>query len=285
MSFQDHIENLNRHDLSGFRPFFVADREVGWVRHRIAERLAGFGSVFDVGSFGVALRPTLATPAQRTQAVAETLSVLADEGLVPPPRGERYTVSATLSEAPLFELDRVHVPVFGVLSTGVHLNGYVLGPDGPRLWVARRADDRAVAPGKLDNLVAGGRSAGLSPRETLMKECDEEAGLDHDMAARARPAGLVSYCLETEIGLKRDTLFVYDLEVPESFEPVNRDGEIAAFMLWPVRTVLETLRDSDAFKFNVPLVILDFAVRHGILTPESEPDYTSLVHGLRRPLP
>ncbi|SDD77097.1 DUF4743 domain-containing protein [Rhodospira trueperi] len=285
MSFHQHIVNLNRHDLGRFRPFFVAERKVGWVRHRIAERLADFGSVFDVGSFGVALRPTLATPAQRTDAVAETLSVLRDEGLVPPPRHERYAVSATLSEAPLFELDRAHVPVFGVLSTGVHLNGYVQGPDGPRLWVARRADDRAVAPGKLDNLVAGGRSAGLSPRETLMKECDEEAGIDPGMAARARPAGLVSYCLEADLGLKRDTLFVYDLEVPESFAPVNRDGEIAAFMLWSVHAVLETLRDGDAFKFNVPLVILDFAVRQGILTPDSEPDYASLVHGLRRSLP
>jgi 8-oxo-dGTP pyrophosphatase MutT (NUDIX family) len=277
--------NLNRYNLGGFRPFFVANREVGWVRHRIAERLADFRSVFDVGSFGVALRPTLATPAQRTDAVAETLSVLADEGVAPPPRHERYAVTPTLSDAPLFELDRAHVPVFGVLSTGVHLNGYVPGPNELRLWVARRADDRAVAPGKLDNLVAGGRPVGLSPRETLMKECDEEAGIDPGMSARARPAGLVSYCLETDLGLKRDTLFVYDLEVPDSFAPVNRDGEIAAFMLWPMRTVLETLRDGDAFKFNVPLVILDFAVRQGILTPETEPDYASLVYGLRRPLP
>jgi hypothetical protein len=41
------------------------------------------------------------------------------------------------------------------------------------------------------------------------------------------------------------------------------------------------VRDTDDFKFNVPLVILDFLVRHGWLRPE-DPDYVEIVAGLRR---
>jgi len=283
VSYLDHIRGLNRHDLSGFRPLFVGGQETGWVRHGVAERLARFGSVFEVGAFGVAVRSVLATPEERTRAIDEVMAVLVEEGAVPPPRGERYPVSPHLTGPALFDVDRAHAPVFGIRTVGVHLNGFVNGADGLQLWVARRATDRTVAPGKLDNLVAGGRPSGLAPRETLRMECEEEAGIGPEMAARATSAGFVSYGLETDVGLKRDALFVYDLDLPPDFEPRNTDGEIAAFMLWPVLKVLETVRDTDDFKFNVPLVILDFAVRHGILTPETEPDYEALVYGLRRP--
>ncbi|MEC8136822.1 MAG: DUF4743 domain-containing protein, partial [Pseudomonadota bacterium] len=38
--------------------------------------------------------------------------------------------------------------------------------------------------------------------------------------------------------------------------------------------------DTFAFKFNCNLVIIDFLIRHGILDPDSEPDYTDLCRGL-----
>jgi len=47
--------------------------------------------------------------------------------------------------------------------------------------------------------------------------------------------------------------------------------------------VVERVRRTDDFKFNVNLVIIDFALRHGLVTPE-DPEYLDLVTGLRRPL-
>jgi len=288
MSYMDHLRTLNTHDMSGFRPFFVAGQEVGWIRHAIADRLSqegsreGHGRVFEVGPFGVALCASLDTPTGRTSAVAAALAPLVAEGLAPPPRNELYPVVERWSAPPLFALDRAHVPLLGVQAFGVHLNGVVRRPDGLHMWVARRADDRAVAPGKLDNIVAGGQPVGLGLMENLVKECAEEAGLAPNVARQARPVGLISYCLETEAGLKPDTLFVFDLDLPEDVTPVNQDGEVSDFMLWPIERVLKTVRDSDAFKYNVPPVILDFAVRHGILSPDTTPEYVPLVQGLRR---
>ncbi|MQX35422.1 NUDIX hydrolase [Roseospira navarrensis] len=284
MRYMHHIHALNTHDMGAFRPFFVEGREVGWVAHAVADRLArdGQAGAFEVGPFGVSLRPSLTTPEDRSAAVAETLAPLVAEGLAPPPRGEGYAVVEHWGDAPLFTLDRGHVPVLGLRSFGVHLNGVVRRPDGLHMWIGRRAEDRQVEPGKLDNMVAGGQPAGLGLMENLVKECDEEAGLPETMARRARPAGLVSYCLQTPAGLKPDTLFVYDLELPEDVIPENRDGEISGFMLWPMARVLETLREPGVFKFNVPHVILDFALRHGVLTPDDTPDYVALTQGLRR---
>ena len=41
------------------------------------------------------------------------------------------------------------------------------------------------------------------------------------------------------------------------------------------------MRDGFEFKFNCNLVIIDFLVRHGFITPE-EPDYMAIVAGLRQ---
>jgi hypothetical protein len=43
--------------------------------------------------------------------------------------------------------------------------------------------------------------------------------------------------------------------------------------------VVETVRDSDAFKFNCALVVIDFLVRHGYIAAD-DPDYSDIVEGL-----
>jgi 8-oxo-dGTP pyrophosphatase MutT (NUDIX family) len=140
-----------------------------------------------------------------------------------------------------------------------------------------------VAPDKLDNLVAGGVGNGHGLDETLLKEGEEEASIPVTLAKRSLPVGAVSYRMETELGIRDDVLFVYDLEMPADFVPKNRDGEIVHFELMPASSVLERVRATNQFKFNVNLVILDFAVRHGLLRPD-DPEYLDVATGLHRPL-
>ena len=59
--------------------------------------------------------------------------------------------------------------------------------------------------------------------------------------------------------------------------------EIVEFMMMPAEDVVERVRTTDDFKFNVNLVILDFALRRGVLTPE-DPEYLAAACGLHRPL-
>jgi hypothetical protein len=92
----------------------------------------------------------------------------------------------------------------------------------------------------------------------------------------------VSYRMETPEGARDDVLFVYDIDLPGDFVPRNTDGEIASFALMAADDVLERVRAAEDFKFNVNLVVIDFALRHGLVTPD-DPDYLDLVTGLRRP--
>ena len=97
---------------------------------------------------------------------------------------------------------------------------------------------------------------------------------------KARPAGALSYAMEVPEGLRRDVLYVYDLPVPDDFRPVDQDGEHSSFSRVSAVEALRLVADTDDFKFNVNLVIIDFAIRHGILKPE-HPDYLKLIGGLQ----
>ena len=279
MSFLERIAECTATDLSRYRPFRVEDADLGLVRDDFAEVLGEFSEVFRVSKWSVDVTARLAAPDQRTEAVGAVLRTLAGRGMIPGWRDEPYPVGTSFGAPAYFTMERAAVPLFGVRAYGVHLNGYVRGGGGMEMWIGRRALDKPTAPGKLDQLVAGGQPAGATLRDNLINECAEEASLSQALAAQAVPVGAVTYCAERAEGLRRDVLFNYDLELPADFRPVNADGDISEFYLWPIERVIETVRESDAFKFNCALVVIDFLVRHGLISPE-HPDYVEILRGL-----
>lgn len=279
--FLRHVIACNRWDPSDFSPFNVAGRQVGRIRRAHVDRLAGLGEFLVRDGDGLALDPRCTDRTSRTAALDALGARLVADGIVPKLRGERYAVSAGWGEEVLAEIDRGIVPVFGTRSYGVHVNGVIeeSDPDDPMLWIGRRAADKEVAPDKLDNMIAGGLPAGFTPAENLAKEAAEEADLPADLAAKARPVGAIRYRMAVPQGLRDDVLFVYDLRVPASFTPRNTDGEIARFERMASSEALRRVAASDDFKFNVALVLIDFAIRHGLITPE-HPEYLALALGL-----
>ena len=113
--------------------------------------------------------------------------------------------------------------------------------------------------------MAGGVPAGLTPRETLLKEAEEEAAIPPAWPSRRGSSRRIGYAMERPEGLRRDLLHCYDLDLPESFEPRPVDGEVARFELWPLARALEAVRDTDQFKFNVNLVLIDLFLRLGLV--------------------
>jgi 8-oxo-dGTP pyrophosphatase MutT (NUDIX family) len=282
MSFLDHIRHCNNYDPARVVPLLADGKRIGLLRRDNAEALRPFTNVFAVEQSRVRLVARGDADAV-SAAVDEVVEALVTTYHVPKWRNETFDVAPRWGDPPVFRLDRGAVPFFGVRAYGVHLNGY--RSDGGRLllWVGRRAPDKRVAPDKLDNLVAGGIGNGHGVAATLAKEGEEEAGIARQLIERAVPVGAITYRMETELGIRDDVLFVYDLETPADFLPVNSDGEIVDFELMPAHSVVERIRTTDDFKFNVNLVILDFAVRRGILRPD-DPEYLDAASGLHRPL-
>jgi hypothetical protein len=280
MALVDRIREFRPPDFSALRPFRIGGETVGWIRHRFADLLASYPETFEVADHAVTLSAALETPQARTAAVDAVVAALHRAGEIPKIRNERFAVANRFPDRPLMTLDRAAVTRFGTRAFGIHLNGYVGSGDSMRLWVGKRAKDKAVAPGKLDHLVAGGQPAGLGIVENLVKEAGEEADIPEALARQARPTGFCSYIVATEDGIRNDVLFNFDLALKPDFVPRNTDGEIESFELMPVRKIIERMAASQDFKFNVALVNIDFLIRHGFLSPD-DPDYAEIVSGLR----
>ncbi len=280
MSFTDRLLSCPPDRLARYRPWLIDGREVGLVAPEMAAALAARPSVFEVTDEAIRLRPGIEGPKARSAAVNGALRQLAESGDLDDWRDELFPVGTGYGEPPLLHMDRGAVPRMGVRAYGVHLNGTVERADGTHMWIGRRSATKRLSPNKLDQIVAGGQPVGLSLRENLIKESAEEAAIPEALARRAVSVGTISYTMERPEGLRRDVLFNYDLELPGDFRPVNTDGELSDFYLWPLDQVAETVRDTDDFKFNCALVVIDFLIRWGHIDAD-HPDYEALCKGLR----
>ncbi|KAG9001009.1 hypothetical protein FRB94_005033 [Tulasnella sp. JGI-2019a] len=204
-------------------------------------------------------------------------------------RNELYTVYEKSPfrdlESIAFAVERSCCALFGFVTYGVHLTMYT--PD-MKLWVPRRAKTKQTWPGYLDNTVAGGIPHGFSSREALLKECSEEASIPEAIADRAKGAGAVSYFYRNMKGyLEPEVEYVYDLCLPadngqvDAFIPKPSDDEVESFELLSVDDVVSKMKAGE-FKANCAVVLLDFFIRHGMVTPENEPNFLEIwtrIHG------
>ncbi|KAG9246214.1 thiamine pyrophosphokinase-related protein-like protein [Calycina marina] len=208
-------------------------------------------------------------------------------------RNELYPVYGP-ANALLFSIERSASPLFGVITYGVHLTAYTVAPGcsfGMKIWVPRRARTKQTYPGLLDNTVAGGMATGEEPLACVVREAAEEASLPEEVVrAGVQAKGTVTYCLLRderaggETGLVQpECEFVFDLELPGDVVPRPSDGEVEEFYLWTVEEVQSAMAAGE-FKPNCSLVVLDFFIRHSILTKENEPDYEDIKKRIHREL-
>jgi 8-oxo-dGTP pyrophosphatase MutT (NUDIX family) len=273
LSFLDHFKHAHNADLQSWTPWFQGDALLGYVQNNFKERGLSFG-LWQESEQGLVI-PSL-SEGELNQLFARFAKDTYEEGLLWSWVGEPFPVKASVTDPTRFVMERTLTAPLGCLTFGVHLNGYVRTRNGIELWVAKRSQHKPTFPGKLDNMVGGGQPAGLGLFENLLKECFEEAGISETQASQSIATGTISYRHTDGRGLKRDILYCYDLELPDSFVPVCQDGEVESFERLPIDVVLSMIETTDAFKYNCNLVIIDFAIRHGILTGDNTPDYAEL---------
>lgn len=240
------------------------------------------------------------TEPERTAIVANTTAAMRSLDYFRILRGwrdESYAVYGPKGTT-LFTIERSAASLLGIAQYGAHLTAYVREPHPSdptvpptyKIWVPRRSDTKETYPGMMDNSVAGGLPAGESPLTCIIRECEEEASLPADLVRpRIRPAGTVSYFQirgpraggETGL-LEPEVEYVFDLDLSGAdVTPKPSDGEAQDFRLMSVEEVRAAMAEGK-FKPNCALVLLDFFVRHGLLTTEDEPDYVEIVSRLHR---
>ena len=280
----DACNEMTALNYAKYVPFIVDGQPVGVLQPWFAEDLekaCGSETLRRDSNGAVTFVSSLDTADKRSEAIMPGLEKLRDQGVITGWRDEIFPVTMGYGVPPLFRIERAAASLLGVRAYGVHVNGFVTLPDGEKeLWVGKRAKNKQTFPSKLDHLVAGGLPDGMPPYECVIKECAEEASVPESLARNAKAVGLVSYTMNYKGCCKRDVLFCYDLELPVDFVPTPDDGEVESFTRDKISEVLEIMATTEDFKENCCLVIIDFAVRHGFITPD-EPGYVKLVQSLR----
>lgn len=216
------------------------------------------------------------------------LSEIVDKGW----RNELYTVYNP-THIPYFHVERSMTPLLGVITYGIHVNAYVPAEKTTngkiKVWTPRRAANKPTYPGMLDNTVGGGLGYPHGIEETVIKECYEEAGLASSFVKRnVRSAGVVQYFHKPndDYSVQPEVEYVFDLLLhgEDEIKLQSVDGEAEEFRLMDVDEILFRLENSE-FKPNCGMIILDFLIRHGHVTPENECNYIEMLTRSHRLMP
>ncbi|TGJ80436.1 hypothetical protein E0Z10_g8324 [Xylaria hypoxylon] len=203
--------------------------------------------------------------------------------------------------AGIVTMERFAAPLFGILLQGAHMIAYVRSRATEDdcgvisgLWIPRRAKHLFSSPNMLDATVAGGIAAGTTALETIIKEAGEEASLGPELVrTRVRSTGLLTYVSSTdaihgwlgESGLLcPGIVYTYDMELPVDVIPKPHDGEVGSYSLMSVGDVQAALLNNE-FKPDAAVVVVDFLIRHGVITAENERNFIRINEHIHRRLP
>jgi 8-oxo-dGTP pyrophosphatase MutT (NUDIX family) len=226
-----------------------------------------------------------------TQIIEQQVELAREKGVFPALGKTRHEIFPIVGANFSVGIDRSAFSMLGSIGRGVHMTVYTRTESGLKFWIPQRNFKKAYG-GLLDNTVAGGMALGEKPLECLVREAEEEAGMSEELIREnARAVGTVTWMSVSDerargqAGLiNPGVLYVYDLEVgPEVVFKVV-DDDVYAFHLMGTEEVKRAMLEG-RFKPASASVLVDFFVRHGIVTAEEEEDYTEIVSRLHRKLP
>lgn len=286
-----YIANLNN-----YHEFRVAghDAILGYILNTVVENFPWSPECWAIDSTARTVTlttPADADPAYRSKLVAQSIAEAVKQGsfeVLKGWRNENYPVFGP-GGVFLLEMERCASCLFGIVTYGAHMTGYVEDASGIKIWVPRRAKNKQTYPSMLDNTVAGGMCTGEKPFECIVREAMEEASLpERVVRPNVAATGCVTYThvrdsrAGGETGLVQPEVeYVYDLKLDPSVIPKPGDNEVAEFQLLSIPEVQAALARGE-FKPNCAIIMIDFFIRHGILTAENEPDYLEIVARLHR---
>ena len=158
-----------------------------------------------------------------------------------------------------FRVERTFFRSMGFHSRAVHVNGFQA--EG-KVWIARRSHTKQIDPGRLDNITAGGLSANETLFNCVIRELWEEAGINAEQSLHINPMSSVTIRRGINDGsLHHETLYTYDLELPENFQPQNQDNEVSEFYLFDYEEALHHVL-TEQFTIDAGVVTADFLLRH-----------------------
>ena len=217
--------------------FFIGSAPVGRLGSIVRNRLTSerYRSLIRTTPIGQRLIAD-EHPAARSQALADLLALLIEDGLMKPLTGEAVDI---IYHGEVFaRIDRIAVRVLGLKTRVVRLTAVTA--DG-REVLQKRSVAKRIAPGLLDNFAAGMVAAGETPVAAMLRETQEETGLVLTEARLGEPAFCFKSARPVPEGFIFEENIVFKTTLPEEFEPQGDDSEVECFLTMTDRDIMDAI--------------------------------------------
>jgi 8-oxo-dGTP pyrophosphatase MutT (NUDIX family) len=243
----------------------IAGNCCGWVTQAACEALRQHPHV-ELTAEKLVIAATYEPGAQLNALLAELAVSLKTANCLRGWRNELLDITTAAGNT-IGALERAASRPFGIRTSAVHLNAWT--PTG-KIWIARRALNKATDPGMWDTLVGGLACTGESLDQALVRECGEEAGLDpDDILARSSLRNILRIHRRLPEGYQVEDILVSDCILPAHITPANRDGEVSEITSVAADEALRMVAGG-AFTLEAALVIVEGILRSEKSTPRSE---------------
>ncbi|KIJ62490.1 hypothetical protein HYDPIDRAFT_157902 [Hydnomerulius pinastri MD-312] len=311
--------SVTAEDEESLLPLFLHSslpkRPIGFLRPNVVEEIvrnhaqAGRDSIWNIfrraddSPWAVTFADHIADFDARSQALSAAMKTWRDEGLFPDilrgwsneiypvytPRQFRRERAEASGLA--FGIERAALPLFGFVNFGCLLTAfYDCSTTGRTMvWVPRRSFSKSTWPGRYDCTVGGGMGLGEDPAETIVRECTEEASLPAEFVkANLRSTGVLTFMNRSPAKwILPGMYYLYELRLPPdgSVQPRTNvaDGEVDSFKLMSIDEAMELLINGE-FKPSSAMALIDFCIRRGIITPDTDPRYLDVCMAMKRPV-
>jgi isopentenyldiphosphate isomerase len=225
---------------------------------------------------------------ERTQVMRDLLLGSVKEGAPTSPQkfyNEALRVISPEGEHVL-DTDRSGLDPFGLVSFSAHLIGFVRDSNDIKYWVPKRSASKSTVPNKLDSTVAGVIRSGERPVDCMARKIVVEASVPKEYTqANITACGTVSYQMSItsagKPGCQHIISYLYEMEFEKDVIPRPGSDEVEAFTLMTLDDVKVALIAGE-FVANRAMVWIAYLIRHGMMTPENEPDFVEICQRLQR---
>lgn len=237
----------------------IAGRLCGWVFPAAALALEGLSGV-ELHHSHIDIGASLHPGAELDQLLTNVANTLRHAGCAPGWRNELLDVWVDPSPRPdrIGAIERGVMRPLGLVTRAVHLNAW---SENGGLWVARRALTKATDPGMWDTLVGGLIGSQESDDLALIRETDEEAGLDAPEIAHRTPLRAITR-MHRQIpeGFQAEDVLTCECILPAHISPKNRDGEVMEIQCLKPEQIFHMLQQR-AFTVEASIVITEELLR------------------------
>lgn len=267
----DLLSRANQPPQAESLPLFIAGQRCGWLYAKAAQALKVLKHV-EILHDSAHIGHLVSSGPELNALLATVATTLRQAGCAPGWRNELLDVwpeqplgsASSLDSQPLGAIERGVVRPLGLLTRAVHLSGW---STNGHLWVARRSLTKATDPGMWDTLVGGLISSQEDVQVGLVRESDEEAGLEaQDIAARTPLRTIARMLRQVPEGYQVEDVLTCECILPAHAIPKNRDGEVMEIQLMAPVTIFNMLIQG-AFTLEASIVLAEDLLRRASPTP------------------